>query len=404
MNKNLLIASIIVIAVVASGVYIASNGLDDSDSGTAIIDVKSSAGGVITGSGEYSNGDRVNLAVITQYGYDFLGWYENDKLLSTDKQYSFKAAGNKTVIAKHSILHDASFSIDESSSKAPTTLKLKSIYNVEVKTRSWNITDALTGTSIYSNSGSNNSLDSISYNITNGRALLISQTITYTDGYKTTKTQTAVVDETVKKHFEWNYQQQAWHSILTQWIWNNKSASWDLSLSFEKYYDYSTTSRNYDRTTTNFQKYITVNDPYIQSLAKSLKDFTSDMSALERANCVLKFVQSIPYIYDINNKGVNEYWNYPYETLWDMKGDCDDHAILYASLMKAMGYKVAILLLPGHMAVGLDVSGASGTYYTVGGVKYYYCEATALVGGSWINEYNVGQIPSGYSSASVYVL
>jgi hypothetical protein len=69
-----------------------------------------------------------------------------------------------------------------------------------------------------------------------------------------------------------------------------------------------------------------------------------------------------------------------------------------------MGYRVAILDLPGHMAVGVDVPGASGTYYLKNNVKYYYCEATAMVGGSWLNYYNVGEKPPEYSSATLYIV
>ena len=488
MNRNLLIASVVIIAIAASCVYVLSGDISDqskshwpedtwpdSDKDKILIDVKDGTGGTASGGGKYDVGDTVILSAKPQYGFDFIGWYEGGTLLSSDAYYYFDVdgpraistkfdrktfviatgsnylggtiagggsykyeskillttsvksgysfvgwyaddklissnptvyydvIGHKFIEARYSIVHNASFSLSESSSKVPVLLSLKSTYNVEIQSRSWAITDLMTGATLYSNTVQGNLLESFSYNVTSGKALRITQTVTYNDGYKTTSTRTAITDETVSKHFEWNFQKQEWYSLITGWIWNNKSASWDLNMSFEKYYEYSSTSRNNNWTASNLQKY-TATDSYIRGLADRLNELTSDMSSLERANCVLKFVQSIPYVYDIDNKGVSDYWNYPYETLWDQKGDCDDHAILYAALMKAMGYKVAILILPGHMAVGLDVSGASGTYYMVSGVKYYYCEATAIVGGSWQNQYNIGQIPSGYSTANVYVL
>jgi len=361
------------------------------------------SGGTITGNGTYIYESKALLTANVNPGYSFVGWYTDGKIISSNTTTYYEVIGNKTLEARYSIIHDASFTLRESSSKAPMMLTLSSTYNVEVQSRTWVVKDVLTNRAIFTIPGINNSQGSVSCSISEGRALQITQSITYKDGYEAFSVQETVIDQTVSKHYSWSYQQKAWHSILTSWIWNNKSATWDVSLSFEKYYEYSMAPRDYSRTLSNVQKYATVNDPTIKSLATSLKNFTSVMDDLERANCVLKFVQSLPYVYDINNKGVDEYWNYPYETLWDQRGDCDDHAILYATLMKAMGYRTAIIILPGHMAVGLDVPGASGTYFLSGGVRYYYCEPTAIVGGSWLNQYNVGEGASG-ASGMLFVL
>ena len=66
--------------------------------------------------------------------------------------------------------------------------------------------------------------------------------------------------------------------------------------------------------------------------------------------------------------------------LWDGQGDCEDSSALFASLMEALGYDAVLLLFfgdsDGHAAIGISVSGASGTSYSYGGVEYYYAETT----------------------------
>jgi hypothetical protein len=48
-----------------------------------------------------------------------------------------------------------------------------------------------------------------------------------------------------------------------------------------------------------------------------------------------------------------EYPKYPLETLVEKKGDCEDQSILAAALLAAMGYEVALLILPIHVALGV---------------------------------------------------
>lgn len=51
-----------------------------------------------------------------------------------------------------------------------------------------------------------------------------------------------------------------------------------------------------------------------------------------------KFVKNVvTYVSDKSSVGLNEYWQYPQETLYLLKGDCDDGSILMANLMLASG-------------------------------------------------------------------
>ena len=122
------------------------------------------------------------------------------------------------------------------------------------------------------------------------------------------------------------------------------------------------------------------------------------MSPTQRANFVLRFVQEgVPYAYDIDTKGMSEYWKYPLETLYDGKGDCEDTSILYAAIMKDMGYDVALLWYEDHVAVGVALTDCSGTYYDKNGHKFYYCETTST---GW----SAGQIPQKYNTAKVFIV
>lgn len=69
----------------------------------------------------------------------------------------------------------------------------------------------------------------------------------------------------------------------------------------------------------------------------------------------------------------------PFETLIDGEGDCEDQAILAAALLSNVGYRVALIGLPGHLALGVaDVEGLTGLYLIdpATGRRYYFVETT----------------------------
>jgi predicted transglutaminase-like cysteine proteinase len=67
-----------------------------------------------------------------------------------------------------------------------------------------------------------------------------------------------------------------------------------------------------------------------EALLKSLKN----KPVREQMQAVNKFFNAFPYIEDIDNWGVEDYWNTPYE-LMDHGGDCEDYAIAkYISLLR----------------------------------------------------------------------
>lgn len=111
-----------------------------------------------------------------------------------------------------------------------------------------------------------------------------------------------------------------------------------------------------------------------ESLALKLAEKASAGSRA-RIELAAAFVQgAIPYVEE-----PGEYPKYPVETLVE-GGDCEDKAILLAAILKALGYRTALLVFPGnpgHMALGVECPEGRGSYYLKDGVKYYYLETTS---------------------------
>ena len=114
-----------------------------------------------------------------------------------------------------------------------------------------------------------------------------------------------------------------------------------------------------------------------------------------KVNFVLAFVQSLPYTEDVTT-GYNEFYKYAIETLFDGGGDCEDTSILFAAILNGLGFEVALIIPPGHLAVGVkgDFRGAVVSYKNN---NYYYCETT---GTGW----KLGQVPDDYKGKKVEIM
>ncbi|MFH1638499.1 MAG: zinc ribbon domain-containing protein [Candidatus Woesearchaeota archaeon] len=58
----------------------------------------------------------------------------------------------------------------------------------------------------------------------------------------------------------------------------------------------------------------------------------------------------VHYVNDMHTSG--DYIQFPYETLKNKAGDCDDNAILYAALLEAIGLKSFLMIVPTHIFAG----------------------------------------------------
>jgi predicted transglutaminase-like cysteine proteinase len=144
-----------------------------------------------------------------------------------------------------------------------------------------------------------------------------------------------------------------------------------------------------------WNKYAEAELPEIRTLALEFQKLHAQhkWNTFNQALNILTFVQScIPYTYDKDTTGHEDWARYPIETLVDRTGDCEDVAILCAAIIARLGFQVVLLLYPRHLAFG--VAGADklkGEYVRDPntGKHYYYGEATA-------SGWNIGQIPSEY--------
>ncbi|MHA1131376.1 MAG: transglutaminase domain-containing protein [Candidatus Helarchaeota archaeon] len=102
-----------------------------------------------------------------------------------------------------------------------------------------------------------------------------------------------------------------------------------------------------------------------------------------------------------------EFPKYPIETLVEGGGDCEDHAILYASLMKALGFQIVLLVsyTAGHMLCGVHLDSPpthhsqfpTYWYKDYDSVRYYTAETTSE---GWF----VGDLPPSMQGESVLVV
>jgi hypothetical protein len=136
--------------------------------------------------------------------------------------------------------------------------------------------------------------------------------------------------------------------------------------------------------------YITPNEPIITNIVSKIKGQTG--SEEELADALLDYVQDKSFTLS-NRYYPTEEYKYPIETLVSMGGDCDTHAFLYATLLKAAGFKVLLAFTSDRSHIGVAVHLENepthcerNYYFTQDGVRYYYAETT---GWGWM----VGEMP-----------
>lgn len=130
----------------------------------------------------------------------------------------------------------------------------------------------------------------------------------------------------------------------------------------------------------------------------------------ENGNPVLEYdlitgnmVQATSTDYDI--WGRSEYWSNSLETLFFGVGDCEDSAALACTLLKAAGYRTAMLGGSGHVMAGLSLDSfdddSTGKWATVPSSGLYkVCTGKSLINDDGTAYYGIettkGQAPVGY--------
>jgi hypothetical protein len=165
----------------------------------------------------------------------------------------------------------------------------------------------------------------------------------------------------------------------------------------ETLYDYYK-SQDHNLYSYNFSKFVT---PYaLQPVADDLWSIYSNKE--DFANGVLMIVHQIPYV-------ESDPQQFPIETIAENEGDCDLFSLIAASIMKAGGLDVVLLLLEqdDHMMVGVNLpetpedARTQVYFYMHEGKRYYVAETT---GGEWETGWRVGECHESLQSASATVL
>ena len=186
--------------------------------------------------------------------------------------------------------------------------------------------------------------------------------------------------EAITKEYRW-YDKQ-----INQW-------TWQVSIPEKIYQHYSSQPRLAYDSSIGYVPYAIEkeNCKLLKKLTEAIIE-KAPQNPKERIEFVAAFVQgSVPYVSD----GEGEYPKYPIETMVE-GGDCEDKSILLAALLRAMGYKTALLDIKsvlfmneptGHIAVGVECLDCQGSYYLKDGIKYLYLESTKP---GWL----IGEIPN----------
>lgn len=184
-----------------------------------------------------------------------------------------------------------------------------------------------------------------------------------------------------------------------QWEFEGREYSLSITLLYSQLasdlYGHEYMARFFQRSQSHIEAFHTCDDAILREVASELRSMGAGMDDRTYAEFVLRFVQTIPYLEDMETRGVEEYWKFPMETLWDGGGDCEDKTILYNTLMGICGYRVAFVMFKDHAMSAVTVDG-SGETVTVDSYAFVMAETT------W-PQFSLGQSSAGHSpSDSIY--
>ncbi|MDO4552544.1 MAG: hypothetical protein Q4C22_03305 [Bacillota bacterium] len=193
--------------------------------------------------------------------------------------------------------------------------------------------------------------------------------------------------------------EESYRNASYEWTYGIDQWNYELSIPLSAYEYF----RGIDRSGIYDYSYF-VEDPTDDAYMAALTDAFRAAAAEEAYNdrqtveFIISFVQGLEYVSDIIGTGYDEYPKFPLETLVDEGGDCEDSAILLASLLKEMGYGAVLIQTEDHMAVGIAGDDTmTGVYYEWDGRRYFYVETTSP---GWI----IGEVPPEVEGQAVTLL
>lgn len=183
-----------------------------------------------------------------------------------------------------------------------------------------------------------------------------------------------------------------------EWRYKGHDFTWTVDIPVAMYQEYKNipaSTRTLKDALSGLGYVTTTKDPFVKKIAMALNDTATQQgfNPYQTVSFVLAFVQSLPYTSDSVTTGHDEYHRFPIETLVDDGGDCEDTSALFGTLVLDLGYGVAYIKYPNHMAVSVKGGELSGYYFTFNNNKYYYCETT---GDGW----QIGDLPNEFVNAT----
>ena len=151
--------------------------------------------------------------------------------------------------------------------------------------------------------------------------------------------------------------------------------------------------------------FVTPDDPAVGALAERIESMTQHSGSRMKAEVALSVVhENVRYVTDQEMHGRSDYWQYPAETLLSGEGDCEDQALLLASLLEALGMDTVLVIEPGHASVGVCTGNSDGSTVEYHGRVYQTADPTV---GGHLGEHEadvVSVIPSTSPNVWTYVM
>lgn len=128
-------------------------------------------------------------------------------------------------------------------------------------------------------------------------------------------------------------------------------------------------------TRNDFYRLVNGNDQEIKMIADKIASYGCSSEKVCQAKAIYYFVRNnLVYVSDPKY----EYLKGPKETLITKSGDCDDHAILLANLMEAIGIKTEFVFVPNHVYNKIYLPDARSGY-KIKGTDYVELDATCKI-------------------------
>ncbi|MFC2174803.1 hypothetical protein ACFLQ2_02940 [archaeon] len=212
---------------------------------------------------------------------------------------------------------------------------------------------------------------------------------TLTATHSSGKTRVSSVVVVAREGVSWTDLGQAYY----RWSYKGYHFNWNPMYNHSDYKYFKTQPRvKTIPTEYGYYVYDERDDEIIQNFTNAILDYQDEynFTKAETRDFVTAFVQNLKYSFDNATTPYDDYPRFPLETLYLEQGDCEDTAILLAALLSEMGYKVVLVHVPRHMAIGVECHPSDGYHYIDDeGDAYCYVETTNP---GWI----FGQVPSEY--------